>query len=485
MTIIRSIVFSILALTILSASTSAESVRILRDLDNVESAFSISNDASSIILSLDIPAIAISAVDMNSTEYKRVDLPTAEYLFPAETSGEGKPDIPILTAMLAIPDYAGVRLEVTHSGYDVVQNIDLAPVQPSPCDTALWQEIPFTIDMDTYGKDAFYPGELARAADPVIMRDVRGVQVELCPIQFNPVTRELRIYRNLSVNVSYDGEPVNPKMIRRPYLSDGFYQLYKTTFANFDQVFFQAEVKRGGYVIICKAAAADSLKKVAMWKHQKGYTTRIVPTTEINPSGTPTNIQVFNYIRNAYQTWETPPEYVMLAGDVSGYLGVPDYSYEGYDSDHKYACVDGNDYLPDLFVARLSVDNISQLRVAMAKILKYEKKPLMSDPEHWTRGLSVGYTAYSTARLTTLWVRELALRHGFSRVEYDLRNERGPPTDCLYEFGAVLHLVSGHGRVQRMVGGQLLSHRAPGDAEQSKTRSHVSLDLRPGGVRLG
>jgi hypothetical protein len=413
-------IYAVAALSVLflaGFSFAAQAVRIVDNFDNVNAGFSVSQENRGVNIALEVPAVALTNMTLNATEYKKVDLPGADHLVPSEIADEGKPDIPCLTTMIAIPDEAGITLSVTYSGYDTFENIDVAPVQPSPSDAVTNEQIPFTMDQATYNTDAFYPNELANADEPVIMRDIRGVQVQLNPVQYNPVRHELRVYRDLAVSVSYEGTPINPKTTYRPYLSDGFYPLYKSMFSNFDQLFSTAEVKRGGYVIICKAALAESLKTVAMWKHQKGYTTRIVPTTEIAPSGSPSNTQIFNYLKTAYQTWEVPPEYVMLVGDIDGTLAVADYPYSSYPSDQHYSQVDGTDFLPDIFVSRLSVDNINDLRIAMSKIIKYEKKPLMRDPQHWIRGLSVGYTLYNTARYTTLWVRELALHSGFVQVD--------------------------------------------------------------------
>jgi hypothetical protein len=404
-------------LLMIGLSSAAESVRIVQNFDNITAGYNITQQSNGTNVAVQIPAVAISTVSLNSTEYKKVDLPGADYLTPGEMAEEGKPDLPLLTTMIAIPDQAGIQLDVTYSGYDTFENIDIAPVQPPTSDAVANEVIPFTIDNTTYNTDAFYPGELARADEPVIMRDVRGVQIELNPVQYNPVRRELRVYRDLAVSISYAGEPINPKTIHRSYLSDGFYPLYKSMFSNFEQLFSNTEVERGGYVIICKASLVDTLKALAFWKHQKGYSTRIVPTTEINSNGSPTATQIFNYIRTAYTTWEVPPEYVMLVGDIDGALAVVDYPYSTYPSDHHYSCVEGSDFLPDLFVSRLSVDNISQLRIAISKIFKYEKTPLMRDAQHWVRGFSAGYTLYNTARYTTLWVRELALRSGFIQVD--------------------------------------------------------------------
>jgi hypothetical protein len=65
----------------------------------------------------------------------------------------------------------------------------------------------------------------------------------------------------------------------------------------------------------------------------------------------------------------------MLVGDMDGPLVVPNYPYNSYPSDHKYSCVAGTDFLSDIFVSRLSVDYMSELRVAVSKISNMRKRP--------------------------------------------------------------------------------------------------------------
>ena len=291
-------------------------VRVVSNLDGITASLGVSHNGTGDNITLSVPAIALDTVTINGHEYKKVSLPEGDHVFAAELAQEGQPDLPVLTTMLAIPDQAGIQLSVSYSGYDSIEDVDIAPTQPSTPDYPSTDPIPFTISQETYNTDAFYPGNLATADDPVIMRDVRGVQLSINPVQFNPVKRELRVYRDLAVSITYGGVPVNPKTTRTPYLSEGFYPMYKSMFANFDEMFAGADVKRGGYLIICKAALVDTMKILATWKHQKGYTTRIVPTTEINSNGNPTYSQIFTYLQNAYHNWTVPPEYVMLVGDM-------------------------------------------------------------------------------------------------------------------------------------------------------------------------
>jgi hypothetical protein len=196
---------------------------------------------------------------------------------------------------------------------------------------------------------------------------------------------------------------------------------------NFEEIYSTLDVRRGGILILAKDLFVDTLKAFADWKHRKGYYVYVAGTSEIAPGGNPNQSQVYSYINNAYDTWDVPPEYVMIVGDEDNttYTGIPDYPYGSYASDHSYSEVEGTDYLPDLFIARLSVDNLTQLRVALAKAMAYETDPY-DDEDHWRRGLSVAGNVYATTpRITVLWVRSLLLEYGFTDVDTSFRWQSG------------------------------------------------------------
>jgi hypothetical protein len=430
--------FVVFLILILSAGfiPAAESVRITTDISEETAELSVvQHGDNGTSINADVPAIEITTVNLNSKDYSKINLPVTENLFAGEMSEDGKPDLPVLSTWIAVPNEVGISYTVNYTDIDIIEDIDIAPTQlPIP---STGEEIPpFFIDDQAYSKDEFYPGEIAEVKDPVIMRGVRIVQVVLNPVQYNPVTRQAKIYRGLSVDLEYTSDNVvNPKTTNHEYLSDGFYPIYKAMISNFDEMFSTNDVRRGGYLIIVKDAWADSLKNVADWKRRKGYYVHIAPTTELAPGGSPTQTQVKSYIQSAYDNWEVPPEYVMIVGDDDGTYGIPDYPWSGYASDHPYACTEGNDYLPELFIARLSVDYMSQLRVALAKVMDYETDPYMEDPNYWTRGFSAaGNIGATTPRITTLWVRELLLDHGFTEFDTVFSWNTNPDPRMLQSF---------------------------------------------------
>jgi hypothetical protein len=408
----------------------AQSIRIVDDIGDEMAEFNVTrNGTIGAGTNLDVRAIGLNPVEIDGKEYQQIQIPQSDYVTAGQIAEDGKPDLPVMTTYLAVPDRAGIDFTVEYSDFEIFENIEIAPTQPAQPESGVGLT-PFTLDQETYGRDEFYPGDLAEVEDPVIMRDLRMVQINMYPVQYNPVRRQLKVYRNLSVSLSFDGNNViNPKTSRRDYISDGFYPIYKAMVPNFDQFFATTEVRRGGYLILAKDIFVDTLHAVADWKRRKGYTVYIAPTSEIDPNGdNPTQYEVLDYIENAYDTWEVPPEYVMIVGDEdnTSYSGITDYPYSGFASDHPYSTVDGSDYLPDIFVSRLSVDNLSNLAVAILKILTYESQPKTDDPDYWRQGLSVAGNVYATTpRLTVLWVRELLMEHGFTNVDTSFRWSSG------------------------------------------------------------
>ena len=95
------------------------------------------------------------------------------------------------------------------------------------------------------------------------------------------------------------------------------------------------------------------MQPLLRWKEKLGFQTKLVFIDDI---GTTAN-DIKDYLQNAYDTWENPPEFVVLVGDVSGFIVIPAFYVEGsyppgsWDvSDHNYTLLDGDDYFPDIFI---------------------------------------------------------------------------------------------------------------------------------------
>ena len=164
----------------------------------------------------------------------------------------------------------------------------------------------------------------------------------------------------------------------------------------------------GSYVIITTDDYTDAVTPLADWKRRKGFPVVVATTGETGSA----NTDIKAWLQNAYDTWEEPPEYVLLVGDVAD---VPTWTFSGNVSDHPYACLDGDDWLPDVFVGRFPVESPYQARTVVAKSMAYERTPYLDQGEEWfTRSLMVAGNSGSTTPMSTVvWCGEQLESIGF------------------------------------------------------------------------
>ncbi|MEW6220203.1 MAG: C25 family cysteine peptidase [Thermodesulfobacteriota bacterium] len=147
------------------------------------------------------------------------------------------------------------------------------------------------------------------------------------------------------------------------------------------------------YLMIADQDLAPSLARLRDYHQAMGLTVRVVTTREIYDSfgtGLPDPEAIKAFLRYAYHHWQRPaPLYVLLAGqatmDPRGYLGpgkvnqLPAHFTATADlgmtpDDTWYACVDGDDPLPDLMVGRLPAANAGELAAVVDKILRHQEQ---------------------------------------------------------------------------------------------------------------
>ncbi len=169
---------------------------------------------------------------------------------------------------------------------------------------------------------------------------------------------------------------------------------------------------RGAYLIITAPQFASALQDLVEWKTLTGFEVHVVTTDETGMSQT----AIRDFIRTAYETWQNPPRYVLLVGDVEF---IPTWNISGNVSDHPYACVDGGDFLPDLSVGRFSAKLLGEVAVQVAKTVGYESSPDTTSSSSWFgRALLVaGNLNSSTPVALNRWFRQELLAAGFTQAD--------------------------------------------------------------------
>ncbi|MGB7054653.1 MAG: C25 family cysteine peptidase, partial [bacterium] len=103
------------------------------------------------------------------------------------------------------------------------------------------------------------------------------------------------------------------------------------------------------YLIITHDSFYDDILPLAEWKHKKGMKTKITRLSETGSS----SAEIRNYILNAYNTWQTRPEFLLLVG-APNFIPFPYVS--GTISDNYYTNMDG-DIFNEILSGRLTVHN--------------------------------------------------------------------------------------------------------------------------------
>jgi hypothetical protein len=377
----------------------------------------VSSDRQATVIEVGIPGVHVGRGSDAVPGAVDLEIPGA-----AKSQVPGAPNVPVLSYLVAIPDRGGVELEIVSQSERVFDGYKISPAAPFGVEGE--PAIRATPGQAVYSRDALYPAEVAVVGEPMIMRDLRLVQVRVHPVRVNPVTGRMVVTENVELRLNYTNDDgVNEKRVIRPFRSEAFEPIYRTAVLNYGEL-PAAPIVRGSYLVIAQDTYVTAMADFVQWKQQRGIETVLVPLSDIGPS--PSNEDIKDYIQTAYDTWDSPPDYVMLVGDT--WTGGPAFpcfhvSTGGplEPTDHPYVELEGVDYFPDAMIGRMSVDSATDAVVAGLKVLSYERDCDAPSDDWYTRALMVagnfGGEHITSPRQTTLRVREMFYRAGYAQVD--------------------------------------------------------------------
>jgi len=140
---------------------------------------------------------------------------------------------------------------------------------------------------------------------------------------------------------------------------------------------------------------------LAEHRRAQGLLVEVVAVSEIYDGfshGLFTPLAIRDFLAHAYHTWDPAPVYALLVGDGSwdykntmglGQNFIPPImtqtiSWGQTPCDNLYACVSGDDLIPDLFIGRLPVQTNAQLDAIIEKLIRTDAQPELDD---WRRRL--------------------------------------------------------------------------------------------------
>jgi hypothetical protein len=303
---------------------------------------------------------------------------TVEITGTTPTSQIGKPELPVLRKLFHIPAGAEPSLILTILEEEKVSAVDIGveypivPVQPPvPKRIGALEEIEFVIDKQQYREDRYYPEGEARIIETGVIRGHSYVLVEIYPLRYNPVRDEFSLVTSVDLEIRLTGsDEMETGSAISTYGSLPFEKILSGILVNHDAyhpVGINSLPAPLGLLIVVPDAYYTEALAYTDWKIQKGFHTTVAPLSETGS----TRDEIFDYVQNAYLTWEVPPTYLLLFGDTNL---IPCYtgSAGNHETDLKYVSVDGGDWLPDMIVGRFPFRTSGQLQAMLDKSLDYE-----------------------------------------------------------------------------------------------------------------
>jgi len=293
----------------------------------------------------------------------------------SRTKLEGAPDLPKISQALAIPEAAGMELKIINSEYIELDNIDLVPSKGVISRDKDPKSIPYVYG-EVYFKDEFYPSNIAETANPYIIRNVRGQNVIVYPVQYNPISKKVRIYTKITVELVDQSVSTKNVLIKNPTIQNDevFDNVLSNHFINYTKNSAKyTPISESGkkMLIVCYSDFIDEMAEFVTWKESIGYTVSLVDYSTIGSSSA-----LKTYVQNQYD--QNGISYVQLVGD---HAQVPSSSTSAGDSDNNYGYTAGSDHYLDLFVGRFSASNTTDLQTQIDRTIYYERD--VNSSEAW------------------------------------------------------------------------------------------------------
>lgn len=314
-----------------------------------------------------------------------------------------EPNIAIKPVSLLLPyNQRAINMQVSYSNPVILDGTyDIDPTYPSGriSVTPPNAEKRFS---PHYQIDKFYP-EL-NSSQKFTMQYKNGHPIlvsEIFPVQYNPITKKIQYYQNISLNIQTD------------YFHNDLYkhntQISKQiagVINNTDLLVSFPDTPKAiddyDYLIITTNDYQNNFSSFINFNLQRGLETQLVTKEYItsNITGNDTQDKLRNYIKQEYLTHNIT--YVLLAGDDEllphrGFRSqINDYGTDYYDeldipADMYFACLDGTwknegsqyygesgseDLLYEVYVARFAIDSNAELTNVINKTIAYSTAPV-------------------------------------------------------------------------------------------------------------
>ncbi len=323
------------------------------------------SDNSINIIKFKLPQYSIKNIEIENNVYSTISIEGASLMMD-----EGVPELPYFTTSLSVSGSGDVSSEIIEIEYEKLNlKNTLISSKGNLSRSINKDEIPFTFG-EVYNKNSFYPDHNILFRKPYVIHGIKGQVINIQPFQYNAVTNELKVAKSIKLKVYETGlSNVNSVKIGKTFNS-----VLKRHFINYENISSRYDTipDNDRMIIITHADFKDQIEPFVLWKNRIGIKTDLfVYPDETGGEGAEA---LHTFLKGEYNREKMA--YILIVGDheyvPSMILTIKNKPYA---SDPSFTKLDGEDYFPDAFIGRFSVETPEQAEIVINKSLKYEQTP--------------------------------------------------------------------------------------------------------------
>ncbi|MBN2863547.1 MAG: hypothetical protein JXN62_10320 [Bacteroidales bacterium] len=323
--------------------------------------------ASSVTINYSISDLDLESFTNDYGSFFRVIIPGHSH-----TSVPGKPEIPVLSSLITMPEGNDYRIRITDikstkifPGRKKINGL-LFPAQEGET-KAQERKKPFAIDKTIYEARDLIQADTVTIESIGTLRGKKLACLLISPVRYNPHANLLEVITSMKIEIIFSASKASTPE------SNIFNSLLSKSLSNY----YPSDLIPGytdkpvRMVILTDTTFRKHLDPLIKWKTQKGFLLDILYRG--NKYAGDDYVTIKNTLTNIYNSYTEdapPPEYLLIIGDVSkipyyGTSQVTDLYYGEFDGD--------GDYIPEMMIGRLPVKDTTELKSVLKKIIQYEK----------------------------------------------------------------------------------------------------------------
>lgn len=171
----------------------------------------ISSDNNSLVYEFKAGKIKFHNKEINGDVFQEISLEDS-----GSTNIPGAPLLPVKSRLIKIPHDKKLSFRIVEAGEKTYKDFYLIPSPEIITDESNGKiaiSKRFAVNDNIYSKNQFYPENIVEISREGFIRDQKVALLKIFPVQFNPVSREIRFYPKIKIKISFvpDEQKINYK----------------------------------------------------------------------------------------------------------------------------------------------------------------------------------------------------------------------------------------------------------------------------------